>query len=62
MLYDKIKTIADEKGVSILQIERDCGITPSSIYHWNKIKPGYDKVVAVAKYLGVSVEELTNDI
>lgn len=58
MLYEKIKAIADEKKISILQIERECGITPSSIYHWNEVKPSYDKVVAVAKYLGTTVEEL----
>lgn len=59
MLYEKIKSIADAKHISILQIERECNIKPSSIYHWDKVKPSYDKVVAVAKYLGVSVENLT---
>lgn len=58
MLYEKIKAIADAKHISILQIERECNIKPSSIYHWNEIKPSYDKVVAVAKYLGVTVEQL----
>ncbi len=59
MLYENVKRIADEKGISILQIERDCGIKPSSIYHWNENKPSYDKVVSVAKRLGTTVEELT---
>ena len=58
MLYEKIKAIADEKGISILQIERQCEIKPSSIYHWNEVKPSYDKVLAVANYLGTTVEEL----
>lgn len=60
MLYENVKRIADEKGFSILQIERECGIKPSSIYHWNENKPSYDKVVLVAKVLSVSVEELTS--
>lgn len=59
MLYEKIKKLSDDKGISILQIERDCGLKPSSIYHWNENKPSYDKVVSVANYLGTTVEELT---
>ena len=59
MLYENVKRIADEKKISILEIERKCNIKPSSIYHWNENKPSYDKVCAVAKFLGVTVEELT---
>lgn len=58
MIYQNIKKIADEKGISIRKIELETGITPSSIYHWNEVKPSVDKVAKVAKYLGVSVEEL----
>lgn len=61
MIYQNIKKIADEKGISIRKIELDTGITPSSIYHWNEIKPSVDKVAKVAKYLGVSVEELLKE-
>ena len=61
MIYQKIKEIADSKGVSIRKIELDTRITPSSIYHWNEIKPSVDKVAKVAKYLGVTVEELIED-
>lgn len=60
MIYQKIKSIADSQGVSIRKIEQDTGITPSSIYHWNEVKPSVDKVAKVAKYLGVSVEDLLN--
>lgn len=58
MLYEKIKSIAEAKKISILQIERECGLKPSSIYHWNKNKPSYDKLLAVARYLGTTVEKL----
>ena len=58
MIYRNIKAIADEKGISIRRIELDTGITPSSIYHWDKIKPSVDKVAKVADYLGVPIEKL----
>lgn len=61
MIYQNIKKIADEKRVSIRKIEIDTGITLSSIYHWDEIKPSVDKVAKVAKYLGVSVETLLEE-
>ena len=58
MIYQNIKSIADSQKVSIRKIEKDTGITLGSIYHWNDVKPSVDKVVKVANYLGVTVEEL----
>ena len=58
MIYHNIKSIADSQKVSIRKIEQDTGITLGSIYHWNDVKPSVDKVVKVANYLGVTVEEL----
>lgn len=60
MIYQNIKSIADSQKVSIRKIEQDTGITLGSIYHWNDVKPSVDKVVKVANYLGVTVEELLN--
>lgn len=61
MIYDKIKKIADEKGISIRKIESETGITLGSIYHWNEIKPSVDKVLKVAKYLNITVEKLLEE-
>lgn len=61
MIYDKIKKIADEKGISIRKIELETGITPGSIYHWNEVKPSVDKVLKVAKYLDITVEKLLEE-
>lgn len=58
MIYQNIKSIADSQKVSIRKIEQDTGITLGSIYHWNDVKPSVDKVLKVANYLGVTVEEL----
>lgn len=58
MIYQNIKEIADSKGISIRKIEIDTGIALGSIYHWNEVKPSVDKAAKVAKYLGVTVEQL----
>ena len=59
MLYTKIKAIAKEKKIPVCKIEKDCGLIQGSIGHWDEIKPSYDKVLAVAKYLDITVEELS---
>lgn len=61
MIYQNIKSIADSKGISIRKIEQDVGIVLGSIYHWNDVNPSVDKVAKVAKYLGVTVEELLSN-
>lgn len=44
MLYNKIKAIAKEKGISIRKIEEDCGFSQGSMCKWNDISPSWDKV------------------
>ena len=61
MIYQNIKSIADSQGISIRKIELDTGITLGSIYHWNEIMRSVDKVAEVAKYLGVTVEEILEE-
>lgn len=61
MLYDNVKKLCEEKGVSILSLEKALGFPRSSICKWNENEPGIRKVQKVADYLGVSIEELLKD-
>ena len=61
MLYDNVKKLCEEKGVSILSLEKALGFPRSSICKWNDNEPGIRKVQKVADYLGVSIEELLKD-
>ena len=61
MIYQNIKSIADSQHISIRKIEQETGTTLGSIYHWNDVKPSVDKVVKVANYLGVTVEDLLKE-
>ncbi len=61
MLYDNVKRLCEEKGVSILSLEKVLGFPRSSICKWNENEPGIRKVQKVADYLGVSIEELLAD-
>lgn len=58
MLYDNVKKLCEEKGVSILSLEKALGFPRSSICKWKENEPGIRKVQKVADYLGVSIETL----
>ena len=55
-IYDCIKCIAEDKGISISDIEKACNIANGSISKWNKSVPKADTLYKVSKYLGTSIE------
>ncbi len=59
MLVQNIKNYAKAQGKSIADVEREAGLVERTIYRWDEYLPSYDKVVRVAKVLGVTVEALT---
>ena len=58
MLYDKIKEICKEKGVSVAAIEKKAGLKSGAISKWNVSSPTAKNIQAVAKELGVKVDNL----
>lgn len=61
MLYTRIRTLSRQKKVSINKLEKDLGFARGSMCKWNNVKPSYEKIVAVAEKLNMSVEELINE-
>ncbi|MBS7577626.1 MULTISPECIES: helix-turn-helix transcriptional regulator [unclassified Enterococcus] len=57
-MYDKIKRLAEERGVTIAELERHLKISNGTISKWNKSKPRLDFALRVAKYFEISVEDL----
>lgn len=58
MLYENIKRISREKKIPVEKIEEVAQITKGSLCKWRDSKPSYDKVIAVADLLEVSIDEL----
>lgn len=58
MLYDNVKAICKQQGVTILKMESDLGFPRSSICKWNDNEPGISKVKKVADYLKVDISRL----
>ena len=61
MLYNNVKRICEENGISVGKIEKDLQLSNGSICKWNENEPGIRKVQKVADYLGVSIETLLED-
>ena len=58
MIYDKIKKIAQEKGISIMALEQKANLGNGTIGKWKNSDPGVGKIKAVAEVLEVKLEEL----
>lgn len=61
MLYDNVKRVCDEKGISVGKLEKELELSNGSICKWNESEPGIRKVQKVAEYLGVPIEALLRD-
>lgn len=61
MLYERIKELCRQKGVSIAQMEREIGFPRSSISKIDKHTPSMDKIQKIADYFDVSVDSLVDE-
>lgn len=61
MIYDTIKDVAANQGISIYRIEKDLEFPNGLISKWNKSTPSASNLAKVAKYLGVTTEKLLGD-
>lgn len=60
-MFDKIKELCAEQGITIAELERRADIVPTTMAKWRSISPSVDKVARVAKALGVKIEDLLED-
>lgn len=61
MIYDKIKEIASEKGISIYRIEKDLDLGNGAISKWNNSSPSANTLNSIANYLNVRLEQLLEE-
>lgn len=57
-IYDKIKAICKEKGMSVRQLEMSAGLKNGAISKWNDSSPTIKSLKAVADVLKVKVDKL----
>lgn len=57
-IYDKIKEICEEKGISVRSVENSAGLKNGAISKWNDSSPTVKSLKAVADVLKVRVDKL----
>lgn len=63
-VFDRIKELADNRGISVSKVATDLGFSENLFYQWKKASPKSDRLEKVADYFDVSVDYLldrTND-
>lgn len=58
-IYDKIKQLCKEKGVTVTGTEKELGFSRGSLCKIDKNKPSSEKLQKLADYFGVQLEYLT---
>ena len=61
-LKDRVKNLAQERGMGLPALEAELGFGNSTIVKWDKSTPNVDKLNAVAKYFGVTMDYLLNGV
>ena len=57
-MYERVVRLAERKGVTIAQVERDLGFSAASLRRLNTNSPSAEKVIALARYFEVSTDYL----
>lgn len=60
-LVNNIKNICKEKNISVSTLERELFMSPGLISRWAKTTPTLDRVLDIASYLQVSLDDLTGN-
>lgn len=58
--FDRIKKLAKEYGMTLNEVNDKAGLGKRSIYRWKYKDPSYTSLKKVAKVLGVTPDQLTD--
>lgn len=57
-IFERTKSIAKQKGLTLKQVEEKAGLSETSLYNWKRSNPKSENLEKVAKVLNVSVDYL----
>lgn len=58
MIYENIKRLAKEKGITVRKIEQDLGLSNGSIGKYDHAAPSVYRAFDIANYLGCTIYDL----
>lgn len=61
LIYETIKKLCKQKGVTITGTEKELGFARGSLCKINTSTPGLERVQKSADFFGITVEELVGD-
>lgn len=56
--YEKIKELADNRGISLMKLEEDLGYSRNTLYKLKSQKPNAERISEIADYFNVSTDYL----
>ena len=56
--YEKIKELADKRGISLTKLEEDLGYSRNTLYKLKSQKPNAERISEIADYFHVSTDYL----
>ena len=61
-LYEVYRRLRDERGLKDIDVAKECGLGPYVLSSWKMghSVPKIDKLVKIADFFGVSIEEFAN--
>ncbi|HDR3896748.1 helix-turn-helix domain-containing protein [Bacillus cereus] len=57
-LFEKVKELASNQGLSMAELERRLGFSPNTLYKLKTQKPSIDRIETIAQYFHVSTDYL----
>lgn len=61
MIYDNIKALCDEQGLTVMALEQKAGLSNGAVGRWRTHKPGVVYLKKAADVLGVTVDDLLKE-
>jgi transcriptional regulator with XRE-family HTH domain len=61
MIYDKVKVLCADRGISVASLEKALGMGNGTIGSWNDSSPGFHSIAKVAKYFDVPLEYFVDE-
>ena len=61
LIYEKIIQLCKEKNIAVSKLEKECGLGNGTIKGWKEGSPKVTNIQKVAKYFGITVDELIKE-
>lgn len=58
MLFDRVKQLCKQKGITISELERNLKFGNGTIHNWDTSTPSIEKAKLVSVYFGISIDLL----